>query len=1074
MLILSGIPIDPDDCIGDSLHVLNSSFVSLSERTYFILPPDPSGRIVLAPPQPSNTVLVSGDLVVTGNTHLEQDLTVDGDTFLKGNATVDGDLRVKGSTFLGDDCVNDAVIVEASTFFNCVPSNRALAVDGGNKLTSSTTTLTELDQLNGVTSNVQSQINNKQNIITGAATTITDANLSLNRALVSDSAGKVAASTTTSTQLGYLNNVTSDVQNQINGKVTSNPAITPGTHPKITYDAKGLVTGGAGLLAADIPNLDASKITTGAFGSTRIVDGSITNAKLENVPADTVKGRVGTAGPVGNLTAEQLRTLINVEPGEVIDFGYVHPNHFGDVASQQDQLTTINPNVVDNSKLAQVATGIIKGRKIPAGGGTSLGNVEDLTVSDVKNLLGYVSLSGDTMLGDLVLPENSDPADDTAIRKDYLDLRLQGGDSQKFVFYISAENFESFSRSSAARNISEIRKIVNAGPSTILGDTNNSGDVRCISNAFLHYYPYGTNTFDDGTKSLLCGLLPPRLSFAPSGILPLPHFTFNLPIPKTNSSLQMDVLCTSDKVATNFAGQTNPPKSGANSFNSQIYAVEMDEDNLNSGWIGGQFSTSPARIRAFSSSSIGSAAPTFTSLAGLNITNGIVYVLKFFKVGGTRYLAVGGSFTGINGASRLLIYNLSSGTIQKTFVLNNIVRCINFFDGKLYIGGRFNTFNDGTTHNTRGFAVVDTSSFTFDSTITVNLNLGSSAYMFLPSVDGSVKGEVFSIQKVNVGSLNLLFIAGYFNYRPGGTSASTTNRNIMAINMATNQRHDWNYGTNGIIYNTLLTTIGGTTFLSVMGSFTTSSENSNSSSVLLRGKSRFLRLSILADGTVSEDVYYPSFNSSVYEAIQVGNYILVRGAFTKVGNTAFTYLCYFDYTQSAPVAQIWSNGTKQFTNGSALGAKTMNQLQGSFTFKNVNPSGSPSTLSVSNPILIGGNFSKINSANVNRLGMFGAPPGLTISGDSPTQVALEISISKAEQIGSFIGEEGEEETSLVTIFDLPYQNEFEYITLNFPEDILESFAAGDVARVRIRRQKHPNNTPTGTDTLLIHGVKCGF
>lgn len=49
------------------------------------------------------------------------------------------------------------------------------------------------------------------------------------------------------------------------GAVAANAAITGATHTKITYDAKGLVTAGANLIAADIPALDAAKITTGTF-----------------------------------------------------------------------------------------------------------------------------------------------------------------------------------------------------------------------------------------------------------------------------------------------------------------------------------------------------------------------------------------------------------------------------------------------------------------------------------------------------------------------------------------------------------------------------------------------------------------------------------------------------------------------------------------------------------------------------------------------------------------------------------------------------------------------------------------
>src|SRR5690606_12996936 len=56
--------------------------------------------------------------------------------------------------------------------------------------------------------------------------TITSSNLTTNRVLVSNSSGKVAVSAVTSTELGYLDGVTSAIQTQLNGKASLNGSST--------------------------------------------------------------------------------------------------------------------------------------------------------------------------------------------------------------------------------------------------------------------------------------------------------------------------------------------------------------------------------------------------------------------------------------------------------------------------------------------------------------------------------------------------------------------------------------------------------------------------------------------------------------------------------------------------------------------------------------------------------------------------------------------------------------------------------------------------------------------------------
>lgn len=86
-----------------------------------------------------------------------------------------------------------------------------------------------------VTDSEKSTWNGKQNAITGGASTITSSNLTANRALISDSSGKVTVSAVTSTEVGYLDGVTSSIQTQLNGKAST-------SHSHAISDVSGLQT----------------------------------------------------------------------------------------------------------------------------------------------------------------------------------------------------------------------------------------------------------------------------------------------------------------------------------------------------------------------------------------------------------------------------------------------------------------------------------------------------------------------------------------------------------------------------------------------------------------------------------------------------------------------------------------------------------------------------------------------------------------------------------------------------------------------------------------------------------------
>jgi hypothetical protein len=92
----------------------------------------------------------------------------------------------------------------------------------------------------------------------------------------------------------FISELTGDVTTSGYGSTvaTLKSVVVAATAPKVTYDAKGRVTGGASLASTDIPNLDAGKITSGILG---VVNGGTGAATL---PLNAVVVGNGTAAPL--------------------------------------------------------------------------------------------------------------------------------------------------------------------------------------------------------------------------------------------------------------------------------------------------------------------------------------------------------------------------------------------------------------------------------------------------------------------------------------------------------------------------------------------------------------------------------------------------------------------------------------------------------------------------------------------------------------------------------------------------------------------------------------------------------
>jgi hypothetical protein len=196
------------------------------------------------PPATASVILTvtqqAGIMAGTGLTALNG-LTADVQTFATGTSGTDFNISSSGSihTFnipTASNLARGLVSILAQTFagvktflsapiLDSLTASRILATNGSKAVQSLDTAtypdLTELSYVKGVTSAIQTQLNSKQATITGGATTIVSSNLTASRGLVSDSSGKVAVSTATSTEMGYLSGVTSAIQTQLNSKIST-------------------------------------------------------------------------------------------------------------------------------------------------------------------------------------------------------------------------------------------------------------------------------------------------------------------------------------------------------------------------------------------------------------------------------------------------------------------------------------------------------------------------------------------------------------------------------------------------------------------------------------------------------------------------------------------------------------------------------------------------------------------------------------------------------------------------------------------------------------------------------------
>ena len=188
-----------------------------------------------------------------------------------GGVKTGGDVTISSGVITVNDDSHNHVISNVDGLQNALDSKASKSdyetfkTNVNTLLDSDDTTLDQMSEIVAYTKNNKGLIDSittaKQDKITGAATTITSSNLTAGRVLISDSNGKVAATSgITTTQLSYLSGVTSEIQNQLDSKLSKTDNI---SEANLVWGGKNFTGKYGPIDAAMIPTLGADRL---AFG----------------------------------------------------------------------------------------------------------------------------------------------------------------------------------------------------------------------------------------------------------------------------------------------------------------------------------------------------------------------------------------------------------------------------------------------------------------------------------------------------------------------------------------------------------------------------------------------------------------------------------------------------------------------------------------------------------------------------------------------------------------------------------------------------------------------------------------